>query len=136
MARQIHIAYLLLVLAQAAHSIEEYIGRLWENFPPATYLCSLISDDLEKGFLIINFGLFVFGIGSWYFLVRKNHITAPIVIWFWIIIELINGVGHPIWAIVQGRYQPGVITAPLLLIIAILLLRSILNRSAPLKSEL
>jgi len=24
-----------LVLAQAAHSLEEYVGRLWESFQPA-----------------------------------------------------------------------------------------------------
>jgi hypothetical protein len=24
-----------LVLAQAAHAVEEYVGRLWESFPPA-----------------------------------------------------------------------------------------------------
>ncbi len=117
--------YLLLVLAQAFHSIEEYIGRLWENFPPATWLCGVVSDDLHTGFLIINIGLFVMGILTWFFMVRKNHRLAFIPIWFFIIIEMINGIGHPIWAIYKGGYEPGVLTAPLLLILAVLLWRSL-----------
>ena len=115
--------FLFLVLTQGAHSIEEYLGRLWENFPPATFLCSLISDDLETGFLVINIGLFVFGLWAWFFPVRKNYGYATGLLWFWIILELINGFGHPLWAIYQGSYTPGLITAPILLIWVFLLLR-------------
>ena len=50
-------------------------------------------------------------------LVSKNHETG-----FWIIIEIMNGIFHPAWAIWQGGYEPGVATAPLLLIVALLLL--------------
>ena len=113
--------FLLLVLVQGLHSIEEYIGRLWENFPPATILCSLISDDLETGFLVINTGLFVFGILCWLMPVRRGHWTASGLIWFWIVVELINGIGHPVWTIIQRSYTPGVASAPILLVLAIVL---------------
>src|SRR5712692_8631863 len=51
-----------LVLAQAAHSMEEYVGRLWESFPPARFLTGLISQDLERGFIVINVSLVAFGL--------------------------------------------------------------------------
>jgi hypothetical protein len=45
---------LALVATQAAHSIEEYVGHRYEVFPPARAVSGLISDDLERGFVIFN----------------------------------------------------------------------------------
>ena len=122
MSRAVSISFLILVIVQGLHSIEEYIGELWTNLPPATFLCGLISDDLEIGFLVINIGLFVFGILGWLFLVRNNHSFAKVVIGFWLVIEIVNGIGHPVWAIYNGRYEPGVITAPILFVVAVFLI--------------
>jgi hypothetical protein len=36
-----------------------------------------------------------------------------------VIIETINGVGHPLWSFLQGGYTPGVLTAPVLLVLAV-----------------
>jgi hypothetical protein len=44
-------------------------------------------------------------------------------VWIWIAIELVNGVGHPLWSLVQGGYTPGVVTAPILLVLALVLAR-------------
>ena len=114
--------YLLLVLVQGLHSVEEYMGKLWDVFPPARVLCNLISNDLVTGFLIINIGLFAFGLWSWLFIVRKNHSYTAFLIWFWIVLELINGMGHIVWTIVQQAYTPGVWTAPILFVLAIMLI--------------
>jgi hypothetical protein len=119
--------FLLLVLVQGMHSIEEYVGRLWEVFAPARALCSIVSDDLETGFLIINAGLFIFGIFCWSGPVRKNHFYAISLIWFWIILELINGAGHVVWALIERSYVPGILTAPFLFIIAFSLSRQLLR---------
>ncbi|GJM04573.1 MAG: hypothetical protein DHS20C09_05640 [marine bacterium B5-7] len=124
MNQKIKWTFLILVLVQGLHSIEEYVGKLWENFPPARVLCSLVSDNLETGFLIINIGLFVFGLWCWLFPIRKNYFYAQFLVWFWIVLELINGIGHPIWTILQKAYTPGVLTAPILLVIAIILLHN------------
>jgi hypothetical protein len=43
----------------------------------------------------------------------------PGAMWVWIAIELVNGVGHPLWSVVRGGYTPGVATAPILLVLAI-----------------
>jgi hypothetical protein len=112
-------AFGALVLAQAAHSVEEYLGRLWESFPPARFLTGLISRDLETGFLVINIGLVAFGVWCFIWPVRHGWRSAIPLAWFWVTIQIINGVGHPLWSIRQGGYTPGVATAPLLLILAL-----------------
>jgi hypothetical protein len=115
------IVFLLLVLVQGLHSAEEYIGRLWENFPPATYLTGLLSNNREIGFLIINIGLFVFGMFSWFFFVLEDRKYLKSILWFWIVLEVINGIGHPIWSLIKGSYTTGLLTSPVLLVLAILL---------------
>jgi len=127
MNRRINIAFLMLVVVQAFHSLEEYFGRLWEVLPPARFLSSLVSKDLETGFVIINIGLFIFGLWCWLFPIRRNYSYTSSIIWFWIVIELINGIGHPAWALYERAYVPGLITAPFLLILAIYLSKLLLH---------
>ncbi len=59
---RINVAFGALVATQTAHSVEEYIGRLWESFPPARFLTGMISPDRELGFIVINITLVAFGI--------------------------------------------------------------------------
>ena len=108
-----------LVLAQAAHSVEEYLGRLWESFPPARAASGLISQDLEQGFVVLNLALVGFGVWCFLWPVRRSWPSAVPLAWGWVVIETINGIGHPLWALRQGGYAPGVATAPLLLVLAI-----------------
>jgi hypothetical protein len=68
------------------------------------------------------------------FPVRKEWPSATAFIWFWIVLEIINGIGHPAWTLRQGGYTPGVLTAPILLVIAlylIILLRRQARRLSP-----
>ena len=111
----------LLILAQAAHSIEEYFGRLWESFPPAAFLTSLVSQDGEFGFLVINVALVTFGVWCYLWPVQRRWRSATGIATGWAIVELINGVGHPLWALRQEGYVPGVATAPILLVLSLLL---------------
>jgi hypothetical protein len=114
---------------QAAHSVEEYVGRLWEDFPPARVLSESISADGETGFIIINVGLVSFGLWCLFFPVNRGWRSASGFIWFWIGIELINGIGHPLWSLRQGGYTPGVLTAPIMLAIALYLALQLSSRS-------
>jgi hypothetical protein len=108
-----------LVVAQAAHSIEEYAGRLWESFPPATFLTGLVSQDHERGFIVINVALVTFGLWCVLWPARDRWPSAESLAWIWVVVEAINGVGHPLWSIRTGAYTPGVATAPILLILAL-----------------
>ena len=110
-----------LVLAQAAHSVEEYVGRLWESFPPARLVSGLISSDRQLGFLVLNIALVAFGVWCFLVPVRQRWPSAVRFMGVWIVIETINGVVHPLWSLRQGGYTPGVLTAPILLVLALYL---------------
>jgi hypothetical protein len=109
------IVFLSLILAQAAHSIEEYVTKLYEVFAPARFVSSLVSQDLALGFLAVNASLVTFGLWSWAIPVRSHWKVARGLVWFWTILELSNGIGHLALASSRGSYFPGVVTAPLLL---------------------
>ena len=119
--------FLILVILQAAHSLEEYVGHLWTVFEPAKFLTGLISNNHEFAFILINIGFIVFGIFCWLFIKSTNSNISVMIIWFWIIIELINGLGHTIYAIFQKEYIPGLITAPLIFITALFLAKQMKN---------
>ena len=110
-----------LVVAQAAHSVEEYVGHLWESFPPARFVSGLVSEDLERGFLFLNIALVAFGFWCLLWPVRRDWPSAVPIMWGWALVELINGTVHPLWALRQGGYAPGVITAPILFMVAAVL---------------
>ena len=113
--------FIALVGVQAAHSVEEYVGRLYDVFPPARFVSGLISRDPQRGFVIFNVALVLFG--GWCFIwpLRRKWPSAPMFGWLWVTIELINGAGHPLWSLRQLRYTPGLATAPVLLALALYL---------------
>jgi hypothetical protein len=116
------LTFALLIAAQAAHSIEESVYRLYDVFPPARFVSGLISNDRPFGFISINVVLVAFGAvcvaqvwrGRW----RD-------VMWLWVVVEMMNGVVHSTFSIVRGGYTPGVATAPILLLLAITLARQL-----------
>jgi len=113
----------LLVLTQAAHSLEEYAGRLYEVFPPARAVSGLFASDLRLGFVIFNALLVGFGTWCYFWPVRRAWLSAKGLMWLWVGIELVNGVGHPAWSLSVHRYTPGLVTALVLLPLALVLLR-------------
>ena len=104
----IELTFGALVVTQAAHSVEEYLGRLWESFPPAAFVAGLVSPDRELGFLVMNGALVAFGVWCLLWPVRKEWPSAPAVVWFWVLLEIINGIGHPVWSLRQSAFTPGV----------------------------
>src|ERR1043165_4287970 len=126
---RVQYAFGALVLAQAAHSTEEVIGRLWETFPPARFVAGLVSNDLAGGFLFLNVFLFAFGAWCYFGPVRRRWAIATPILWLWIVVETINGIGHPLWCVLQRGYVAGVITAPALLALALYLAKQVLASS-------
>ena len=125
-------AFLALILAQAAHSVEEYVFRLYDVFAPARIISGLFSDDLATGFAIFNIGLVLFGFLCYLVWVRPGRPAARALAWLWIVIELVNGIGHPAIALARGGYFPGVLTAPVLLALSLYLaLRMTRDLAAP-----
>jgi hypothetical protein len=117
---QLKPAFLALVSVQALHSMEEYAFRLYDVFPPARLVSGLISTDLRRGFVIFNVALVAFGFWCYLFPVRRRWPSAAAFAWLWVAIELVNGIGHPAWSLMQGGYTPGLVTALALLPLAVL----------------
>ena len=128
MDKSIRINFLLIVLVQGLHSIEEYFGNLWDVYPPATFLSGLVSSNLKTGFIIINIGLFIILMITWLSTFSKNFSIRGF-LWFWTVMELINGIGHSVWAITERSYEPGLITAPILILLAISMVRLLIKFS-------
>lgn len=116
MERRCRLAFLWLILAQAAHSIEEYVTRLYEVFAPARFVSGLVSNDLSFGFLAVNAALVAFGLWCWAVPVRSGWRASRGLAVLWALLEFGNGLGHFALAISRGGYFPGVATAPLLLL--------------------
>ena len=114
MPRRITAAFAAVIAAQAAHSIEEYVFRLYDRLGPARLVSRLFSDDLARGFAIANILLALAGVAC-IFIVRRGGSGSRAVAWFWAVLEILNGCGHILFTIAAGGYFPGVATAPLLL---------------------
>jgi len=128
MRRRARLVFLLLILVQAAHSVEEYATRLYEVFAPATFLSGLVSSNLSLGFAIANSAIVLFGLWCYFVPVRSGRPSARGWAWLWVVVELAHGSGHTAMALAAGGYFPGAATGPLLFIVAawlaVLLLRS------------
>ncbi len=111
--------FLGLILTQAAHSLEEYVFRLYEVLLPARIISGLISSNLALGFAIANVALIL--LASWCYVsrVRNRHPSGRSWAWFWTILEAANGTGHLLFAVERGGYFPGAGTAPFLLVLAV-----------------
>jgi hypothetical protein len=71
-AIQLRPSFGALIVVQAAHSIEEYVGRLYESFPPARFVSGVLSSNLERGFVMANVMLVAFGLWCWLWPVRRG----------------------------------------------------------------
>ena len=112
------VAFAILIAAQAVHSIEEYVYRLYDVLPPARFVADSFGVDRPLGFAIANLALVGFGLWCWLARVRPGRGAARGLAWFWALLELANGIGHFGLAIAAGGYFPGVGTAPLLIGVA------------------
>jgi hypothetical protein len=107
--------FLALILAQAAHSVEEFAFRLYDLLAPARYVSSLFGVDRPIGFVIVNSALVLFGLWCWSARVRPGRAGWRGLAWFWALLEIANGCAHLALAGLAGGYFPGLATAPLLL---------------------
>jgi hypothetical protein len=111
--------FALLILVQAAHSVEEYVFRLYDVFPPARVISGLVSTDLAWGFAVVNATLVAFGAWCYLARVRPGRTSSIALAWFWVVLEGANGAGHLLLAVSEGGYFPGAWTAPFLLGLAV-----------------
>ncbi len=108
-------AFLLLICLQAAHSIEEYTFGLYDLLPYFVWLNAAAGPT----FALVN--ILVVALGFWCYLyrVRPNAPSARAWVWGWAVVEIANGIAHPTWTLLSGRYIPGTFTAPLLFLVGV-----------------
>jgi hypothetical protein len=121
MTPRIQRAFLALVLTQGVHSIEEYALRFYEVFPPAQLLGELIPGIAHPGFIAVNLSVFLLGLWCFFFRVRPGAENGAGWVGLWVVVELFNGVAHPIWALSAGAYRPGLVSSPVLFALAVYL---------------
>lgn len=124
-------AFPALIAAQAAHSVEEYVFRLFDVFAPARAVADSFGIDRPLGFAVANLALIGFGIWCYVARVGPGRPSARAFAWFWAVLELANGFGHIGLAIAAGGYFPGLATAPLLVGIASWLVSGLLAKDRP-----
>ena len=109
---RLQLTFLAVIVAQAAHSVEEYRGRLYDVFP-------------------LNVLILAFGAWCWFWPVRRHWRSAVGLAWVWAVVEVLNGIGHSAWSLMRGGYTPGVATAPALLALALTLGAQLVNATRP-----
>jgi hypothetical protein len=116
-----HRLFLWLILAQAAHSIEEYRFRLYDVLAPARWISSIFSPNPRLGFALANASLVLLGLWCYLARVRTSRASGRSWAWFWTLLEGANGLGHLAFAVGERGYFPGAATAPLLLGLSVML---------------
>jgi hypothetical protein len=124
-------AFGVLILAQAAHSVEECAFRLFDVFGPAHFVSRLFSSDIATGFALANIGIVLFGVWCYLARVRSPHSSERAYAWFWTCLEFGNGVNHLVLSGVRSGYFPGAGTAPLLIAASSYLGVRLMRRSGP-----
>jgi len=107
--------FLLLIAAQALHSVEEYHFRLFDRLAPARFVADAVGVERPLGFAIVNTALVGFGLWCWIARVRSGCGSARAFAWFWALLECANAMAHAALAVAAGGYFPGIATAPILL---------------------
>lgn len=124
------VLYLLMGLAQSAHSVEEMLTHLYDFFWVVSgRLHAVLSwypqfrwpADL---FGAVNILLVVSLLGSWPFVERRSK-WALVLAGVWSVIETLNGLGHLSGEIYFRGYVPGAFTAPFLLVLGPMVLREV-----------
>lgn len=126
--------YLLLALAQAAHSIEEMLTRLYDFFWTATgvfhqYIPAFPQFRMRAetfGALNMTFIAVLLALAPSVAARKPGALVFAGVV---AVIEILNGTGHLAGTVVFGGYVPGAATAPFLLVLGILTLRALRQAS-------
>jgi hypothetical protein len=119
------VLFAALVTTQVAHSIEEHVGHLWDVLPPARVVSDVFSNDPSRGFLAFNLGVMAFGAVCLVGPVARGWRAARPLTWGWSVAELLNGSGHLVLSLVRRGYFPGALTAPVLILFAVALMRDL-----------
>jgi len=101
--------------------MEECVFGLWKVLLPSPWALDAAIDARALVFVLANIAVVAFGVWCYAVRVRPGHASAVRLMWLWATIEMVNGSAHIVMAARRGGYFPGVATAPVILVIAVLL---------------
>ena len=110
------------VVLQAAHFAEEAATGFHQQFPA---LLDLVPWSLRFFALFNLFWLVVWVLSTWGMMARRR--SALFALWFFGLACMANGLAHPLLAIRTGGYFPGLVTAPLIGVLGIMLFRRLVR---------
>ncbi len=114
--------FAILILCQAAHSTEETVYALYDWLPYIRWADEVFSSGALVLFVFGNVAFVLFGCWCYLFRVKTRTANAGFFVMLWAVIEILNGILHPVWSLIAGRYVPGTATAPFLFVLGVLLL--------------
>lgn len=105
--------FLIMIVVQAVHAIEEFLFHFWDVFPPMRAVYGGTPGPGERVF--IAFHALLIGIGLWSYRrwVRAGGASARTVVRWGIIVQSFTVLLHAAWFLTELRYQPGLATTPL-----------------------
>jgi hypothetical protein len=109
------------IVLQAAHFTEEFATDFGQRFP------ELLGLMPWSRLFFVSFNVFwltMFALSLWGLRARRRVALFPL--WFLGLASVGNGLAHPLFAVQVRGYFPGLVTAPFVGIIGILLLRRLL----------
>ncbi len=129
LSNKIREAFLAIVVLQAVHSVEEFVFRLYEVFPPMVYLYRDSPHLARPAFIAFNVLLLIAGLACLFYWVWPGRQGARTVVWVWTAGEAFNAAAHSVWAIATQRYNPGLVTG--LAFVPVLVYMTYLLRRGP-----
>jgi hypothetical protein len=85
----------------------------------------LVSEDRHSAFVVLNVLIVTLGLWCFFWPIRRGWRSARTIAWIWVIVETLNGIGHTLWSGANLSYTPGLATAPLLILSAVMLAREL-----------
>ncbi|MFQ6005952.1 MAG: hypothetical protein ACE5OQ_10650, partial [Woeseia sp.] len=110
-----------LVASQAMHSLEETWFGLYHRLPYINWVDTFVAGGAFVFFVLGNTAFVLFGCWCYFARVKTKKPGARFFVMVWVIIEILNGILHPVWSLIANAYIPGTATAPVLLLLACLL---------------
>jgi hypothetical protein len=110
MNNKIRAAFLVLIILQALHSVEEFIFKFHEVFPPMVSIYRNAPAIAQPAFVLANSLLVLVGFVCLFRWVWPARRGAKAVAWVWAGAEALNVIAHCVWAISIRGYNPGLVT--------------------------
>jgi hypothetical protein len=108
--------FLIALAAQCMHFMEEFVTRFQDRFPKLLGLPAW-SENFFVVFNLIWLSVWILSaIG-----LRRGYRLALFPVWFFAIGAIMNGIAHPVLAVVAQGYFPGSITSPVVGVLGVLL---------------